>query len=299
MTQRRRHETKMAANPKHLDPRALVGKGLQDIPTLPEIVLKVLEATENPNVTCSQIEGLLKSDEAIATKILKVVNSAYYGLSRPVGSISQGCVIIGFQQVRKLILGLSAVSLFKARSARMREALDDFWHHSCSAAVGASMIMQDKGFSPDVAETAYMAGLLHDIGQVFLAATLDVYYLEVLRRTEITKANIVDVERSLMKVDHLDVGRELSKAWNLPDWICEAITRHHGPLRLDDAPYLLAVHIGDQVPTATEEATFEDYLANTDPVARSWAGFDESAWSDYCLRTQETVLGMAEALGIG
>jgi len=288
----------MAADPKHLDPRALVGRGLQDIPTLPEVVLKVLEATENPTVSCAQIESLLKSDEAIATKILRVVNSAYYGLSRPVGSISQGCVIIGFQQVRKLILGLSAVSLFKARSARMREALHEFWHHSCSAAVGASLIMQDKGYSSDVVETAYMGGLLHDVGQVFLASTLDVYYLEVLRRADISNANIIEVERSLLNVDHLEVGRELARAWNLPDWLCEAITRHHGPFQLSDPPFLLAIHLGDQVPMVTEQATFEGYQASTDPVARSWAAFDEAEWTDFCLRTQEQVLGMAEALGI-
>src|ERR1700712_3732037 len=110
--------------------RRQIARALQDLPALPSVVGKVLSETENPNATAASIEKMISSDQVLASKVLRVVNSAYYGLSGQVTSLGQAIVILGMQQIRNLVLSVCALSQVKPTTPRQHEVLKQFWLHS-------------------------------------------------------------------------------------------------------------------------------------------------------------------------
>ena len=113
--------------------RKYIERSLQDLPPLPPVVAKILELTERPDSTASELDRLISSDPAMTAKILRVVNSAYYGLSNQVGTTTHAIVILGFRQIQNLVLSMAAMSLVKSRSPHMASTQMRFWKHSYGA----------------------------------------------------------------------------------------------------------------------------------------------------------------------
>src|SRR5436190_6608594 len=111
-----------------------IEKSVQDLPALPSVVTRILRETESPDACAQNIERMISAEQALASKVLRVVNSAYYGLSGQVTSLSQAIVILGLQQVRNLVLSVSAISSIKPRTPRQQETMKMFWQHSFGTA---------------------------------------------------------------------------------------------------------------------------------------------------------------------
>lgn len=288
----------MAAGRIQLDPRTVVARALQDIPTLPEVALRVLEATQDENTSHAEIERLLRADQAITAKVLRIANSAFYGLSTPIGSVNQALIVIGFNQIRKLVLALSAVSMFKARSARTRETLHQCWNHAYATGVAAQAIVNRCGFPPERGDAAFVGGILHDIGKVFLASTLDAYYLEVMRRAATTGMSEREAELALLKMDHVEVGHQLAKAWRAPQVVVDMITHHHGPLPAGSGVDVVAVYIASRIAENTEElpADFCDQLEET---ARTTVALTYEDYADIHREVGQQLSMAADTFGFG
>src|SRR5579862_2853858 len=138
-----------------------IQKTLRELPALPDAVLRVVEETNKQDPSAQQIERFVSSDQALASKVLRVVNSAYYGLSGQVTSLSQSIMILGIQQVRNLVLSVGAISMFEVKGPRQQDTLRRFWLHAFSCAAAAQIIATAKKLDRNSQETVFVGGLLH------------------------------------------------------------------------------------------------------------------------------------------
>lgn len=254
--------------------RLSVEKSLRDLPALPAVVTRVLKETENPDVSAQTVEKLLGSDQALASKVLRVVNSAYYGLGGQVTSLSQAIMILGMPQVRNLVLSVSAISTMKPKTARQQETLKLFWLHAFAAAATTQIIAKEKRMNIQDAEVMFLSGLLHDIGKLFLFCMFSQTYDQVLKYAEEKRISTVEAESRLLGITHGEIGGMMSKAWNLPACLHVLIERHEGPISLDDDPTAFVVHAADRLNEHLYFSTEDPTLKPMDELVLNWLAMD-------------------------
>jgi putative nucleotidyltransferase with HDIG domain len=199
---------------------------------------------ENPNVSAAELAKVIKSDQSISTKVLKLVNSAFYGLSGKVGTICQGIVILGFNTVRNIILSVSVFDLLPKNEDYGEFEIAKFWEHSIGCAVISKVFAQRLGLKDP--EEAFIAGLLHDIGKVVIAKLFQEDFLTILKTTHKERVLFLDVEQEVLEITHSQVGGILAKHWKLPNNLTEAISFHHDCAEKMDNPKLVSViHLAD------------------------------------------------------
>jgi putative nucleotidyltransferase with HDIG domain len=227
--------------------KSSIEKSVQDLPALPGVVARILKETESPDACAATIERMLSSEQALASKVLRVVNSAYYGLSGQVTSLSQAIVILGLQQIRNLVLSVSAFSAIKPRTPRQQETMRIFWLHSFGTAAATQTIAQKKRFAIQDAETAFVGGLLHDIGRLFLFSNFTQTYDQVLRYAEQKRMPVENAERRLLGLDHGEIGAQMGEHWKLPKTLVKLIGDHEVPSADEVDPLLYAINVGDWI----------------------------------------------------
>lgn len=253
--------------------RGKIARAIQELPALPVVVTKVLEVTQRETVSATEIERLIGSDPAIATKTLRIVNSAYYGMSKQIGSLSQAVVILGVQQLRNLVLSISAMSLFKAQSVSARDAHHKFWLHSIASASAGLTLARKRGLPSHEQEVAFVGGLLHDVGRLFLFTNFTETYLEIDRRFREGEV-LEDLEMSLLGLTHAQVGQVLAQVWHFPEPLSELMGSHNGPFNSETDTLLLTMHVAHLL---ADQVLFDpNALSRLDPFASQWLdGFDE------------------------
>lgn len=198
---------------------------VEDLPSLPAAALEVMRLSRNEDVTLDQIAGALQNDPALAARLLKVVNSSMFGLSREVTSIRHAVVIVGLRAVKAMALGFSLTGLMSFRST---EGFDyrRYWRRSLTTAAAARQLGRGKGNG--LADEAFVAGLLSDIGMLAAHRKAGEVYRSVLEAAAAAGTAIEAVERARLGVDHAQIGQAVLHAWGLPPLLCEAVGAHHG-----------------------------------------------------------------------
>ncbi|MCX7799402.1 MAG: HDOD domain-containing protein [Fimbriimonadales bacterium] len=204
-----------------MDNRGLLGAkcveaAVKGLPPLPAVVARILEETEKEDVSAIQVERILSSDQALVAKVLRIVNSSYYGLAGQVRSVSQAIVILGMQQVRNLVIGVSAMSLIEAKNPSDAEALKSMWRESFSTAIGARAIGKLKGYGEIQLELLFVGGLLANIGRLFLLAYFPELFRQVREMATFKGVPEIEVERPVLGVTHKEIGGMLAEHWKLP-----------------------------------------------------------------------------------
>ncbi len=216
--------------------------GLAAVPSLPAIYgrIRTLLSAEDPPLPA--LVALVQSDLGIASKLLKLVNSAYFSLERRVTDLGQAISMLGLETVKTVVLVRGAMEALQALSPAGLD-MDALWRHSQGVANGARAIAAGEGQRPAVLEDAYSLGLLHDIGRVILALDPAADYRRV---TEIPAQGLVAAERRLYGTDHPHVGAQLLSLWGLPPEFCRRIREHHAPAFPSDGfPAGLALYAAD------------------------------------------------------
>lgn len=255
----------------------LVKRSIQDLPAPPSILTRILRETENEDTTATDLERLISSDQALAARVLKVVNSAYYGLSGQVSSLSQAVVILGVHQIRNLALSITSLSMIKSATGRQRDLQRRFWLHAIGTAIGAQIVGKRKNIGARCLDSAYVGGLLHDIGRLFLFTNFTETHLEIAHRAEREGRVLRDLETEVFGQSHEEIGAELARMWNFPTALVEVMEHHHGPFDAASDPRLLCVNVAD----ATSENVFEGTPvdATLDPYAKEWSGLTEEEFA--------------------
>ncbi|MBX7131241.1 MAG: HDOD domain-containing protein [Fimbriimonadaceae bacterium] len=275
-----------------------VDKALRDLPPLPAVVTRLLDMTGKDDTTSTEVEDVIGADQAISAKLLRVVNSSYFGLPRQVSSISQAVVILGFQQVRNLVLSVSALGIFSARTPRAREIQRECWEHALTAASGAQMIAREKRLDAKDQETVFLGGLLHDVGKLFLFSTFTSNYQLILTESERLHKNIVELERPVFGSDHAEIGQRLAVAWNFPDQLVMLIGRHEGEFAGDPTPMLYCVHAADRLANSVMAGDKDWPDGTIDPTVLAWLGFSDDDFARIRSAIEIKLAESSEAIGM-
>jgi signal transduction histidine kinase/HD-like signal output (HDOD) protein len=211
----------------------LILQQLQDLPTLPAVAVRVLEATGREDSSRDEVVKLLESDVSLTTKILQLVRRADLGIRGEVNTVSRAVSLLGFDAVRSSVLALSVFQTLHQNDAPggghfNREA---FWKHSvavaCCAELLASQLRVDFCTQNRISPSqAFVAGLVHDIGKVALDAMLPKSFNRVVEGVDLLRGNIADLERNIIGLDHLVIGKRLAEHWQLPAALREVIWLH-------------------------------------------------------------------------
>jgi putative nucleotidyltransferase with HDIG domain len=208
-----------------------------DLPSLPQVARKILDRVRDPGATAAELGGIVSRDQALVTKLLRMSNSAMYGLREPVTDVRRAIVVLGFNTLRSTVLAAATQSLFQAKRTRLKDFL--MWEHSLAVAVGSRLMAGEIGYKAP--EEAFVAGLLHDVGKVVLDQNLDEQYQAVIESVFNDGAVFIDAERELLGFDHCEVGARVVQRWNLAQRLEEAVRLHHRPGEAEVDPILCAV----------------------------------------------------------
>ena len=198
-----------------------------DLPALPSAAIQVMKEAESSNGSAQSVARHLSYDQSLTARVLRLANSAYYGLSRKVKDPQEAVVVLGMRCVRSLAV-IAATYPFLARPLRGYEVSpESLWQHSFATGIGAQLIAGEmKTASPEV---AFTAGLLHNIGKVALSVWLENKVVGMKDIAERANVGFDQLERQLFGHDHAEIGGYLAESWNLPSAISEPIQFHHRP----------------------------------------------------------------------
>ncbi len=198
---------------------------LKDIPTLPAVAMRVNELINDPNSSSAEIAEVLKKDQVLTAKVLRLVNSSYYAIPGGVTDVQRALAFLGYNTLAQLVLGVSVFSLFKALDDAQEFTMLDFWRHALATAVCSEMLA--KRLKLPKPEEAFTCGLLHDIGKLVLNEIDPERLRAVLAETSANKTSFVEVERKWDLPGHSFLGEVVATKWGLPQVIRLAIRYHH------------------------------------------------------------------------
>ncbi len=217
---------------------------VDELPSLPQIVVRVMELTEDPDSTAFDINEVLRQDQNMTAQVLRMANSIHYGYSRRIATVTDAIVLIGFNAVRSIVLAASVSKILKKELSGYAMGEGELWNHSQCAAVFARLLAKKKKIR--AVELAYTATLLHDIGKLVLNSYVSETYQDVLKIVNEEKITFDEAEHRVFGFSHPVVGGKVAEKWNLPGDLVEAITCHHHPLQAEANPRLTSiVHVAD------------------------------------------------------
>ncbi|MBI4718838.1 MAG: HDOD domain-containing protein [Planctomycetes bacterium] len=211
--------------------KAIVDKALgsiADIATLPEITIKIIQIVEDPKSTARDLHDVIKNDPALSVKVLKVVNSAFYGLPGQVASVDRAIILLGLSAVKNIAIAASIARLFKGRRISEQFSASDLWRHSVSVAVAAHDIAKASPH-PGMPDEIFVAGMIHDIGTMVERQSFPDQFAEVINRCVGGEHNFLEVERQIIGADHQAFGVGLTTKWKFPRHLRAAVGFHHNP----------------------------------------------------------------------
>ncbi len=237
-------------------------KIVKAVPMLSASASRLLQITAKADHDFVDVINLVKTDANLTARVLKVVNSAAFGLINNITSIDRAVSYLGERIIVSIAVGDCAGDLFKKELSGYEAAGGDLWKHDLRTAIAARevVVQSDVDVSP---ELAFTAGLLHDIGKALIS---DYLHGTVLEAVEMISAeddlDYLDAEEKLVGFDHTRAGYELAKAWRLPDELAEVILYHHEPAKASEEYRLLvyAVHLGDSIAMMSGFGTGADSL---------------------------------------
>ncbi len=198
---------------------------IRDIPTLPVIAVKVNKMLDDLNVTSGQLSDTIEKDPALVSRLLKLVNSAFYGFQAQINSISHAITILGFNTVRNTIISASVIKSFSRRDFWEGFNISDFWKHSVAVAVTAKYLAgKNRLCTPD---EAFVSGILHDVGKIVLAQYYQDTFKEILALMREQSQPFNETEMKLLPANHAQIGGYMARKWQLPDNLSETIIHHH------------------------------------------------------------------------
>lgn len=261
-----------------------VVSNIRNLPTPPIVFHQIQKVINDPKVSAGHIAAILSEDPAMSVKVLKLTNSAFYGLTREVESVKQAVVIVGMEAIRNLVLSASVLDMFKGKNVDT-EFQEKFWRHSLATAFCCRILakrLQGRGIvDPDA---AFSAGLLHDIGKIVITCFLPQEYARFQEaRLSDREKQTWQIEETILGYTHAQIGALLAVQWKLPHKLGESITFHHTPgAYVGQDAIVYVTYLANYVAKRTFYDSDEAYLVGPlEPHVLEYFSIDESNLEEY------------------
>jgi putative nucleotidyltransferase with HDIG domain len=266
---------------------------VHDLPALPAVVMELIQSLGRSDISAEQLADKISHDQALTAKTLRLANSSFYGMSRKVTSIADATAILGLRTLRSVATAAGLAGTFSANTCADLD-FNAFWRHSIGTALCARSLAGAQGLDP---ETAFVVGLLHDIGRLALACNFPQAFSEALRHQRALDCLPFEAERAVLDTDHMVVGGLIAEHWHFSPQVIESIVQHHDPvLPSTGAAATLAdlVNVADNMAHALDLSHLESdlvppismgawlRLALDEPKCRAIFGIAEAQHDDVC-----------------
>ncbi len=225
--------------------KKLILKRLKELPPMPQVMFKAREVMSDNKSNFKALADILETDQAMATRVLRLSNSAYYGLAGKVSSVQHAAVLLGYQTVGEIVSMAGSSSLLGESLKGYKLDSGDLWQHSLAVAISSRIIA--RMVSPDYENDAFASGLIHDAGKL----VLDKYLLE--RNDVFTRflsegdKTFLEAEKQILGFDHAEIASEMCRTWKIPDALVRAIHYHHHPSRSSYNILASIIHVADSL----------------------------------------------------
>lgn len=270
-----------------------VVRRVRDLPSLPVVVVELLSSMEQEDIDVHVLAGKITLDQSLSAKTLRLANSSFYGMQSKVTSIQQAIAVLGFHSIRTLVTACSISGGIPAQ-AGSRVDLRGFWRHSVATALAAKALARQLRQNP---ETAFTAGLLHDLGSLVLVTMFPEQYEQAQAYRCAHDCDLASAERAVFGIDHALVGSTLAAHWKFPAQIQAAVALHHASDGFDTLSLSLTIHVANIVAHGLDLSGQEDDLAG--PLSeQAWQtlALGESAWMTVFRETERGFQDMCQIL---
>ena len=259
--------------------------------SLPEISIRVNELANNPDSTADDMGKVISQDPALVARMLKIANSAFYGVSNEVDTISRAIAILGINKIRDLVISTAASDTFDGIPNDLI-TMQDFWHHSLYCGLLAQILA--KKSKKIKSESIFIAGLLHDIGQLLMFNQLPEKSHEtiLLLMEGSEELETYEAERHIFGFDHMQVGAALIKKWKLASVLEECVEFHHEPQNAKNFPVEVAlINIANAVAVMADfdSMSEDDEIPMINPLSWKLTGLSKDDLPDAIKKAQEEI----------
>ncbi len=219
---------------------------ISHIATLPEVTMKIIKLVEDPDSTAQDLNNVISNDPALGARILKVVNSAFYGLPGQIGSINRAIVLLGLNAVKNIAIAASLAKLFRGGKIAANFDARDLWSNAIASACATRLLAKKVGLG--LPDEAFLSGLIHDIGLMVEIQARRSQFVEVLQKLEQNpQLTLLQAETQVLGANHEQFGQGLCKLWKFPQSFQYVTGFHHRPLELAPGQRTLTglVHVAD------------------------------------------------------
>lgn len=201
---------------------------IKNIPSLPEIITKSIEIMQDKNASTQALSKIISNDIGLTARVLKLVNSSYYGFPKQISTINQAIVVLGYTTIKGVILSASIFKMFDQKGSQSFD-YKNFWKHSLLVATGARLLAQKCNIYID--EDIFSAAFLHDIGKIIFAQYDWQNYSKIYNLKDLNEKEYLQKEEKECGLNHCEIANMIAYSWNLPEIFCDIITYHHNPLQ--------------------------------------------------------------------
>jgi HD-like signal output (HDOD) protein len=283
-------------SPESNELKVLVQK-ITDLPTLPAMMATITRLMQDPRTSAEELGRAIASDPALVSKVLKLVNSAFYGFPGRISTITQAIVILGFSTIRNVVLTTSVLKAFSKSNAPGGIDVGKFWEHSLlTGAIARALAVEREA---NFVEETFIAGLLHDMGRIVLSQKLTAEFDKVQLVKQKAGISQLAAEQSVLKLTHGDIGGWLARKWNLPIPYVEVMRLHHFPLEAlkqdppsqsDTTNLIYIVHAADALAKGIKDGKPDlASAAHIDPAVRTELKIGEVGWERFQAKTEEEI----------
>jgi putative nucleotidyltransferase with HDIG domain len=241
---------------------------MDDLPTIPVVATQVLQLIEQPDVKIEEVADLMLTDQVMTARVMKMINSPVYKPEHEITSLKRALVYLGLRHIREVALTTSVINAFDNEKGAME--LSAFWEHSFGVGMVSKIIARKIGYQD--LEKAYIAGIIHDLGEVFLSTFMRDEFKAVLDSIKDKPVKLVDAEVQQLGTSHCEIGLCMAQKWNFPEAYCEVIAQHHTPSEATVDPVLCAIVNLSDLFCSVRELNYG---------GREWVSFnlvEEEAW---------------------
>lgn len=269
-------------------------EGAHALPTLPQVVIHILKTLNNENADADSLVLQLNTDPVIVARLLAAANSSAFGLASQIATTRQAILVLGLETVRSITLATALIEHFGHVTSAFDSKL--LWRHSLGVATCARTLAEGLGYNP---ESAFSAGLLHDIGQLLMMAVAPDTCAEVRIRMRQLDEPIVEAELAVFGYDHAAAGSALARLWKLPNDIVAGINAHHAPDSGDDGEFGDLIHIAEVLSHALDLGkAAQNRVPQVTEIAQLRLGIDWPALAPRFPEIEARYEGVRLALGL-